>query len=109
MLNLLFIVPLNNYFVMLKKRFLPCGFGGFNPSSVPLLSEDSEGKRVIIHLTPQSYFEKCPIDHTEFSLSEELAAGVPLQQLSPSNLIQSAPEMSEEQILENLESQQTQE
>ena len=94
---------------MLKKRILSCGFGGFNPSNVPLLSEDAEGKRVVIHLSPQSYFEKCPIDHTEFSLSEELAAGVPLQQLSPSNLIQNAPELSEEQILQTLEQQQTQE
>ena len=88
---------------MLKKRVLPCGFGGFNPSIVPLLSEDSEGKREVIHLTPRSYFERCPIDYSEFSLTEELAAGVPLQQLSPSSLIQPAPEMSEEQILESLE------
>lgn len=94
---------------MLKKRILPYGFGGFNPSNVPLLSEDSEGNRVVINLTPQSYFSKCPIDHTEFSLSDELAAGVPLQQLSPANLIQNAPEMSDEQILQTLEQQQTQE
>lgn len=94
---------------MLKKRVLSCGFGGYNPSTVPLLSEDLEGKRIIVNLSPQSYFEKCPIDHTEFSLSEELAAGVPLQQLSPANLIQNAPEMSDEQILETLEQQQTQE
>ena len=94
---------------MLKKRILPCGFGGLNPSNVPLLSEDSEGKRVVIHLTPQSYFEKFPIDHTEFSLSEELAAGVPLQQLSPANLIQNAPDMSDEQILQTLEQHETQE
>lgn len=94
---------------MLKKRILNCGFGGFNPSSVPLLSEDSEGKRIIVNLTPQSYFKKCPIDHTEFSLSEELAAGVPLQPLSPVNLLQNPPEMSDEQILETLESLEKQE
>lgn len=84
---------------------MPCGFGGFNPSVVPLLSEDSEGKREVVLLSPRSYFERCPIDYTEFSLSEELAAGVPLQQLSPSSLIQPAPEMSDEQILETLEKQ----
>lgn len=94
---------------MLKKRVLSCGFGGFNPSVVPLLSQDSDGKRVIVHLSPQSYFEKCPIDFTEFSLSDELAAGIPLQQLPASNLLQGAPEMSEEQILENLEAQESQE
>lgn len=90
---------------MLKKRVLPFGFGGHNPSIVPLLSEDSEGKRVLVNLTPRSYFERCPIDHTEFSLSEELAAGVPLQQLSPSGLLNPAPEMSDEQILDTLEKQ----
>ena len=94
---------------MLKKRVLPCGIGGFNPSNVPLLSADSEGKRIIVNLSPQSYFEKCPIDHTDFSLSDELAAGVPLQQLSPVNLIQNAPDMSDEQILQTLESQESQE
>lgn len=90
---------------MLKKRYLPFGFGGHNPSVVPLLSEDSEGKRELVCLTPKSYFERCPIDHTEFSLSDELAAGVPLQQLSPSGLLNPAPDMSDEQILESLERQ----
>ena len=94
---------------MLKKRVLPFGFGGYNPSNVPFLSEDSEGKRVVIRLTPQSYFDKCPIDFTEFSLSDELASGVPLQQLSPSGLLQNAPEMSDEQILQTLYAQESQE
>lgn len=105
----MFIVQLNILFVMLKKRDLPFGFGGYNPSVVPLLSEDSEGKRVVLSLSPRSYFERCPVDHTEFSLSEELAAGVPLQQLSPTGLLNTAPEMSEEQILETLQKQNTQE
>lgn len=88
---------------MFKKRKKVFDLGGFNPSRVPYCRTSDDGLRQNVLLSPDEYRQVNPIDYTDFSLSEELAAGVDIRQLPTSSILDASPEMSDEQILETLE------
>lgn len=92
---------------MFKKRKNASGvLGGYNPSKVPFCRSSEDGSRNLVKISPDEYRQLNPIDFVDFSLTEELQAGVNIKELPTSNLLNPSPEMSDEQILEALESQQ---
>lgn len=91
---------------MFKRRKKTFDLGGFNPPRVPFCRTSDDGLRQNVMLSPSEYRQVNPIDFTDFSLSEELAAGVDIRQLPTSSILDTSPEMSDEQILETLEAQQ---
>lgn len=90
---------------MFKKRSLPSGFGGFNPSLVTFVKSDSSGTRNVVSSSVKDFRMFNPIDTVDYTLSEELRAGVPLKEVS-SLVLNEFPDMSQEQILETLQQQE---
>lgn len=91
---------------MFKKRKLNLDvLGGFNPFKVLFCRSSEDGKRQLLNLSPDEFRQLNPIDFTDFSLTEEMAAGVNLRELPASNVLNASPDMSDEQILEALEAQ----
>lgn len=80
--------------------------GGYNPLTILYCREDDDGVRSLVKLSPDEYRQLNPIDFVDFSLSEELQAGVDIRQLPTSNILDPNPDMSQEQILEALEAQE---
>lgn len=61
-----------------KKRTIShFSFGSF----VPDVQTDSNGMRTVISLSPSEFAEKHPPVMEEYSLTEELQSGVPLQEI----------------------------
>lgn len=46
-------------------------------------------KEVVVSVTPEEFFDKNPIPQDDFTLAQELAAGVPLKDVSTSSLLDS--------------------
>lgn len=80
--------------------------GGYNPPNIPICKEFDDGMRQNCRVSPQEYRQLNPIDFVDFSLTEEMQAGVDIRQLPTSNMLDVNPEMSDEQILEKLQAQQ---
>lgn len=91
---------------MFKKRKQKIFVGGYNPPRVECLKTDDSGTREVAKVSQTEFRQLNPIDFTDFSLSEEMQAGVDIRQLPTSNILDANPDMSQEQILEALESQE---
>lgn len=66
-------------------------------------------KEVVVTVTPQEFFEKYPIPFDDFTISQELQAGVPLKDVSSSSLLDSKDnldydvnDIAEERVFEAL-------
>ncbi|AYQ58221.1 putative VP5 [Microviridae sp.] len=92
---------------MFKKRKKTFDLGGFNPPRVPYCRTSDDGVRTNVMLSPDEYRQVNPVDFTDFSLTEEMAAGVDIRQLPTSSILDASPNMSDEQILETLEAHKT--
>ena len=59
-------------------------------SSVVDVSENEDGRRSLVSMSVGEYFRKNPVSMEEYSLTEELKAGVSLKEIPCSNLISSS-------------------
>lgn len=85
------------------------------PISVLQSVEEKRGdqivkKEVVVDVTPDQYFERNPIPHDDFTLAQELAAGVSVKEIStagmldsPDNLDYDVNDVAEDKILSALE------
>ena len=89
-----------------RKRNVMEFCGGYNPPNIPLCKESEDGLRQNVRVSPDEFRQLNPIDFTDFSLTEELQAGVNIKELPTSSILDVNPEMSDEQILEKLVSQE---
>lgn len=75
-------------------------------SSVREISENEDGKRVLVNTNYHDFALKNPISTEEYSLTQQLQAGVPLKELNVSNLIGSTDPIdnpiNEEKVLEQV-------
>lgn len=83
--------------------------GGFNPLGIPYCRSSEDGERQLVTLTPDEFRQLNPVDYVDFSLSEEMRAGVDIRQLPTSGLLGDNPNMTDEEILQHLESQENKE
>lgn len=58
--------------------------------SVVDVSENEDGRRSLVSMSVDDYFQKNPISMEEYSLTEELKAGVSLKEIPCGNLISSS-------------------
>lgn len=78
--------------------------------SVPDIQTDSNGFRSVLSLSPSEYAEKHPPVMEEYTLTEELQSGVPLQEIPCANLLDdNSPNMpdDDDDVLNSLTSKTT--
>lgn len=85
------------------------------PISVLQSVEEMRGQQVVkkelvVEVTPKEFFELHPISHDDFTLAQELSAGVSVKDVGTSSLLDSSDnldydinEVAEEKVLEALE------
>lgn len=62
--------------------------------SIPDVKTSPDGVREVVNVSPDDYFIVHPISHEEFTLSQEISAGVPLKEINCSSLLDSTEEFS---------------
>lgn len=85
------------------------------PISVLQSCEEKRGdqivkKEVVVDVTPEQYFERHPISHDDYTLAQELSAGVSVKDVSTAGMLDSSDnldydinDVAEEQIISALE------
>lgn len=103
--------------MVFRKR--PKGFMPISGASVPInvleTQEETRNnqiikKEIVVSVTENEFFEKNPISHHEFTLAQELAAGVSVKDVSTSGLLDSQDnldydvnDVAEQKLLDALE------
>lgn len=91
-----------------KRQITHFSFG----CSVPDVQTDSNGMRTVLNLSPSEFAEKHPPVMEEYTLTEELQSGVPIQEIPCGHILDDdSPNMpgDDEEILSALTSEATQE
>lgn len=83
--------------------------GGYNPLNVQVCREDDDGVRSLVNVSPEEFRQLNPIDFVDFSLTEEIKAGVNIRELPTTSMLDVNPEMSDSEILEKLVAQENKE
>lgn len=71
--------------------------------SIPDVKTSPDGVREVVSVSPDDYFIEHPISHEEFTLTQEISAGVPLKEINCSSLLDSNEEFSGDTENETLE------
>lgn len=103
--------------MVFRKR--PKGFKPISSPSVPInileTQEETRNnqiikKEVVVSVNESEFFERYPIPHSEFTLAQELAAGVSVKDVGTSGLLDSSDnldydinDVAEEKVLNALE------
>lgn len=84
-----------------KKRKSKVTYSG--NCSIPDVKTSPDGVREIVNVSPDDYFIEHPISHEEFTLTQEISAGVPLKEINCSSLLDSNEELSGDAEIETFE------
>lgn len=71
--------------------------------SIPDVKTSPDGVREVVLVSPDDYFVEHPISHEEFTLTQEISAGVPLKEINCSSLLDSTEEFSGDTEIETLD------